>query len=261
MKIVRFSAGVGISLASLVLLTGLVQPNWLAKLNWLVQPVQADRLQSDSYVIQFGNFNTGSGEFNDGDTRLTYTMGQTGAGPFGTYGSTEFFIGSGFQYIYQIQEFGFSIDRAQVDLGELMIGQHSTATNTLTITTRGAGGYSIYAYELHPLQHSNGLDFIPDTTCDGGGCDETTAQVWTDQSVAGFGFNVLSDDAAADFLNTTYFRQFADRSASEEMQAIMTSANIVTNRTGSITYKAGINSNIAAGNYQTGIVYVAVPGY
>ncbi len=223
--------------------------------------VRADRLESDSYVIQFVNFNIGSGKGEGSNYGLTYTIGQTAPGPFGEYGVSNYFIGSGFQYIYQINTFSFTIDRVALDLGELIIGQHSAASNQLTINTRGAGGYTIYAYEEQPLTHRNDVDTIPDTTCDGGGCDQTTAGVWTNPAIAGFGFNVTADDAAADFIDNTYFRQFADDSIGETMQPIMSSNNVAADETGTVTYKAGIDSSIAAGNYQTAIAYVAVPGY
>lgn len=224
-------------------------------------PALADRLESNSYVIQFGNFNVGSGKGSGSNYGLSYTIGQTAPGPFGAYGSSNYFVGSGFQYIYQIQTFGFSIDNVAIDLGELTVGVHNSASNKLMITTRGAGGYTIYAYEQNPLTHSNDTDTIADTTCDAGTCTQAIAGVWTNQNIPGFGFNVVGDDAAADFLDSTYFRQFADDSVAEDMQVIMSNTNIVTNSQGTVTYKVGIDGNVAAGNYQTGVVYVAVPGY
>lgn len=238
----------------LFLVLGLILPARL-------KPAKADRLESDSYVIQFGNFNVGSGGGETTNYGLSYTIGQTAPGPFGQYGSSSYFVGSGFQYIYQIQTFGFRIDETAIDLGELTAGVHNSASNQLTITTRGAGGYTIYAYEEKPLTHSNDSDTIADTTCNAGSCDETIAGVWTDQDVPGFGFNVTGNDAAADFLDGTYFRQFADRSSAEEMQVVMSDADIASAETGTITYQVGIDGNTAAGNYQTGVVFVAVPGY
>jgi len=227
----------------------------------LTSPVWADRLESNSYIIQFGNFNIGSGGGETNNYGLTYTIGQTAPGPFGAYGSSNYFIGSGFQYIYQIQPFGFSIDNVAIDLGELTAGVHNSASNKLTITTRGAGGYTIYAYELSPLTHSNGTNTIPDTTCNAGSCTQAIAGVWTNQDIPGFGFNVVAADAAADFLDSTYFRQFADDSTAEDMQVIMSDTDIANSEEGTITYKVGIDGSTAAGNYQTGVVYVAVPGY
>lgn len=221
----------------------------------------ADELKSDSYVIQFGNFNTTSGQKSSANYSVTDTVGQAGSGPFGQYGSSGYFVGSGFQYIYQIDSFRFSISLNAIDLGTPLPGQHTTGSHNLTISTKGAGGYRIYAYELHRLQTPGAANSIPDTTCNAGTCDQTLAQVWTDQTKPGFGFNMTGSDIAADFIDATYFRQFADNSLSEAMEIIMSSANIANQRQSTVTYKLGVAGDQAAGNYQTGVVYVAVPGY
>jgi len=184
---------------------------------------QADTLNSNSYIIQFGNFNISAGERDSANYNLTDTVGQTAAGPFGQYGSSNYFVGSGFQYIYQIDRFSFTISDMDINLGTLFPGTHNTGTNDLTITTRGAGGYTVYAYELHPLRHTNSLVDIPNTTCDLGTCDETFARQWSNQNIAGFGYNASGSYVPGDFLDGTYFRSFADISNSEEMQVVMSS--------------------------------------
>lgn len=222
---------------------------------------KADTLESDSYVIQFGNFNVTSGQKNSASFNLTDTVGQVGDGPFGQYGSSSYFVGSGFQYIYQIDTFSFVISRTAIDLGELVIGAFSSGSHTLSITTRGAGGYTVYAYELHPLKLATGSDSIPDTTCDSGTCSETTAGVWVTPTIPGFGFNLTGDDIPVDFVNSTYFRQFANQATSEPMQVVMSSTNIANQRQATVTYQAAITGSQAAGSYETAVVYVAVPGY
>ena len=102
---------------------------------------------------------------------------------------------------------------------------------------------------------------IADTTSNTGTCTESAAGVWTDQTKTGFGFNSNGATAPADFVNSTYFRQFADISNSETMRAVMSSSNIANSDSATITYKAGVSGSQAAGNYQTGIAFVAVPGY
>jgi hypothetical protein len=228
----------------------------------MASTVFAERLESDSFIIQFGNFNVTSGEKSSTSYNVTDTVGQTGAGPFGAYGSSDYFVGSGFQYIYQIDTFAFSISDVAIDLGTLTSGAHNTDSNVLTITTRGAGGYTVYAYEQHPLRlSSNDTTIIPDTTCNAGTCNETTAQPWTNTAIAGFGFNASGSTVPADFVNSTYFRQFANQAAAETMQPVMSSTNLGQSDTATITYKAGIAGNQTAGDYATGIVYVAVPGF
>lgn len=224
-------------------------------------PAMAENMTSDSYVIQFGNFNITAGEKNSSGYHLTDTVGQTGAGPFGQYGSSSYFVGSGFQYIYQIDAFKFTISDLSIDLGILTPGVHNIGSHSLAITTRGGYGYTIYAYEIHPLEHSSGLVQINDTTCDAGTCDETTAQTWIDENIPGFGFNINGDDIPSDFTNTNYFRQFADNSTAEPMKVVMSSPNIANNKNATVTYKAGATGSLAAGDYQTGVVYVAVPGF
>lgn len=229
--------------------------------SWFASAAAADELRSDSFVIQFGNFNMTSGEKSSSSYNLTDTVGQTANGPYGQYGSSSYFVGAGFQYIYQIDEFRFSLSRTAIDLGTLTPGVHNTASHTMSISTRGAGGYTVYAYELHPLRHSGGSYTIPDTTCDAGTCTESTAQVWSDQDVAGFGFNMTGQDIPADFVGSTYFRQFANQAGAETMQVVMSANTIASNRSSTVTYKAGVSGSQAAGSYQTGVVFVAVPMY
>jgi hypothetical protein len=229
----------------------------------------AERLESESYIIQFGNFNSGSGRREGTNYNLSYTLGQTAAGPYGDYGSSNYFIGAGFQYIYQIGEFSFTISDIDIELGTLTPNTHHTATNQLTINAKGAGGYQVYAYEQYPLTHHNGSTQIPDTSCDSGTCDQTEAKPWTINSVPGFGFNMQGENVSTDFTSddpdcstdNECFRQFADESSGETMQEIMGTDFIVTDDTGTVTYKLGVSGEQQAGTYQTGIVFIAVPGY
>lgn len=223
--------------------------------------VNAERLESDSYVITFGNFNVSSGEKESTSYTVTDTVGQVGAGPYGEYGTSTYFLGSGFQYIYQIDTFRFQISKTLVALGEIPPLTHVTDSHTLTITTQGAGGYSVYAFEERPLRQVNGSEEIPNTTCNASSCTYSTAGVWDDQSVAGFGYNMSGNDIPAHFINSTYYKSFADKEAAEPMQIVMSSSTIASSRQSTVTYKAGIGSIQASGNYETAVVFVAVPGY
>lgn len=225
---------------------------------YFAQIARADLLESDSYAIQFGNFNITSGEKSSASYNVTDTVGQTSAGP---YNSTNFFVGAGFQYIYQIGNFSFSISDLSIPLGTLTPGVHASDTNTLTISTKGAGGFSVYAYETNPLRLTQGGADIDNTTCDAGTCTFSSAGVWTNQAIPGFGFNATGTTAATDFTNSTYFRPFADAEQSQAMQTVMTSPNIANDETVTVTYKAGIPGDQPAGEYQTSIIYVAVPGF
>lgn len=227
----------------------------------LARPALAERLESDSYVIQFGNFNVTAGEKSNENYKVTDTVGQTGAGPYGQYGVSGYFVGGGFQYIYQIKNFRFSISKLAIDFGTLTPNVHATDSHTLLVNTR-SHGYQVYAYEAHPLEHRDDPGtYIPNTGCNSGTCTNTNAGVWTTQTIPGFGFNVSGDGTPADFVDTTYFRPFADASSAEDMQIVMSSPNIAINESATVTYKAGISNNQAAGEYETYVVYVAVPSY
>ncbi len=227
----------------------------------VVHTAQADRMESDSYVIQFGNFNTSSGEETGSTYNVTHTMGQIAPGPFDQHGSANYYVYSGFQYIYQIHYFGFSISDVDINLGLLTPGIHNTATTSLTVNTRGTGGYDVYAYELWPLRNeADSSKTIVDTSCDVS-CTISSAGVWTDQDNAGFGFNMSGDNIASDFTDSTYFRPFADDSDGDSMQQIMTSNDVTKSDNATVTFKAGITGDEAGGNYHTGIVFIAVPEY
>lgn len=223
--------------------------------------VSAETLQSDTFIIQFGNFNVTSGEKFNENYSVTDTVGQMGAGPYGEIGNSTYFVGSGFQYIYPLERFQFVISKLDINLGQLTAFAHNTDTNTLTITAPTAGGYQIYAYEQHPLKLTNGTATIADTTCNNGDCDETTATLWTNTSVGGFGFNVNGNDAPADFTTSNYFRQFANNATSEPMQVVMSNNGYTVNSSATVTYKAGLFGSEASGTYQTAIIFVAVPSY
>ncbi len=232
----------------------------------------AERLESATYVIQFGNFNMGAGKREGSLYNVSYTLGQTAAGPYGDYGAggSTYFVGAGFQYIYQIGDFAFSISDTDLELGYLVPGIHASAQNTLTISTRGAGGYTVYAYEQHRLAHHGGLDWIPDTECDSGTCAVNLAKPWINESVAGFGYNAQGNTVSDDFTaagnldcssDDECFRPFADASQGGTMQVVMNSDVIARNEQALITYKAGVDASQTSGRYQTGIIYIAVPGY
>lgn len=249
---------------------------------WNASWVKAEEMQSDSYKIQFGNFNMASGQRSSDSYTLSDTMGGLAVGPYGQYGSSSYFIGSGFQYVYQIDYFFFSISKLNINLGELFADSFKTDSHTISVTTNGASGYQLYVFENHPLRLIGAVGPSPstdiqDTTCDLS-CDESVAGMWTDPSKAGFGFNLSAivlpnsslagdtfnigdDDVADDFINSNYFRQFANNEAGESMQAIMGSDNVALESAATVTYKAAMPGNQSAGAYQTSIVFVAVPGY
>lgn len=213
-------------------------------------------LDSPNYKIRLGNFNMTSGTKSSTSYNLTDTVGQIAAEFFS---STGYHVKAGFQYLYTLYDFSFSISSLAINLGSQTPNTFSTSTNTLAVSTPGQG-YSVTVYETTKLTNSAG-NTIPDTTCDAGTCTETTAGTWITPTNNGFGYNASGDDVAADFTGTTVFRPFPDFSASESPATIMTTSEAGKNRIATITYKLSVPSNQATGDYSTEIIYLATPVY
>lgn len=215
-------------------------------------------MNSNSFTIQYNTVNMTGGTKSSSTYNVTDTVGETAPG---RYTGTGFLVRAGFQYVYTIGRFSFQISNTSVNLGTLTPGVFATATTGVTVSAKGAGGYSVTAYENYPLKVPSSGATIPDTTCDSGTCDSVTAAVWTNPVNTGFGFNMTGDDIPAAFVNSTYFRQFANYSANEPPQIIMSSASVGRNRHSVVTYKVAIDGSQASGEYENHITYIATPGY
>lgn len=228
---------------------------------------QGQHFESDSYIIDWGNFNMTSGSKTSGNYHLTDTVGQNAPGQ---YDSNGYILKSGFQYIYeQSNQLSFQIDNLEIAFGTLIPGIGSTLFNTITITTPSGHGYEIYAHQNHPLQ-ANLSNFIPDTLCDNNDCDQSVSGIWTLNTTYGFGFNAIGIDSNSApvgigtsqyFLDSSYFRQFADVSGSETPQVIMSEDLPVSNQSAQVSYKVNISSSQTGGSYQNAIIFTAVPKY
>ncbi len=216
-----------------------------------------ERVESSNYRIIFPNLNSGAGIPSSANYELNSTLGQTAPG---LYSSTGYRVKAGFQYIHSIIPFSFSISDIQINFGTLVPQTPSTDTSTLTVSAGGAGGYSVKAYESSTLKTFNGADEIIDTLCDST-CSETAAGVWTSSTRYGFGFNMTGNDIPADFTNSTYFRQFANRALGENPQIIMSSSNVGRSRTATITYKVNVSGVQPAGVYRNVITFIATPSF
>lgn len=217
----------------------------------------AERMTSDEYVIDFGNFNVTSGEKTSSNYKVTDTIGQIAPGE---YDGTGYVVKAGFQYIYPFRSLSLKISKITIDLGTLTSGSFNTDSHTLIVDTNGAGGYAVRAFEIHPLRLQSGSATIRDTLCDST-CDENTAASWTNASNYGFGFNMSGNDIPADFVSTSYFRQFADLSNSETAKTVMSGTGLSINRNATVTYKAAPEGTQAAGTYETLVTYQLIATY
>jgi len=227
-------------------------------LSILTGRAHAANMSSDSYELQWTNLNMTSGNKSSTNYKVLDTLGQLAPG---RYSSTGYIVRAGFPYIKTIIAFAFTISDLSIDFGTLTADTPSTLTNTLTVSSGGAGGYSVTAFENNPLKLQSSATTIPDTVCDASGCDETTAGVWSSNSIYGFGYNMSGDDIPGAFTDSTYYKQFADNSNSESAQTVMSSNNVGRNRIATVTYKVNVSSIQAAGDYANSITFIATPGY
>lgn len=216
-----------------------------------------ERVESANYRIIFPNFNSGAGIPTSTNFNLNTTIGQNAPG---LYSSAGYRVKAGFQYIKSIIPFSFSISDIQKNFGTLTPNSPSTSSSTIIVSAGGAGGYSVKASENNPLKTADEVNTIIDTLCDTT-CSETTAASWTSTTKYGFGFNMSGNDIPADFTNSNFFRQFSDRSNSEAPAVIMSSSNVGSSRTATITYKVNISEVQPAGIYKNVIMFTAIPSY
>jgi len=225
----------------------------------LAVPAAAVNMRSNSYRVQWGNINIGSGKQNSGSYNVTYTMGQIAPGQFG---ETGYIVRAGFQYIHSIIPFSFSISDLSIAFGSLTPQALTTDTNVLTVGAGGTGGYQVLAYEDHPLRlDTNSNVNIANTVCDNGNGTKTSAEVWQQTSTYGFGFNMSGDDIPTDFTDSTYFRPFADWETDGAGEEVMASSAVTKSSQATVTYQVNVDTTQEAGNYSNAIVYIAVPRY
>lgn len=220
--------------------------------------IHSQHFSSDSYIIDWGNFNMTSGHKSSPSFRLTDTVGQNAPGLSEKNGIR---IKAGFQYIYDtFTQLSFTIDKLNIDFGTLVPGIGVTDTNLLTVTTPSGRGYQIMASENHPLWINSSIS-IPNTSCDSNDCTATFSTPWTGSTKYGFGYNVTGLGATAYFPSSGHFRPFADFSLSQD-SAIIASENLpVKNRQATVTYRVLVSPIQAAGNYENYITYTLVPRY
>jgi len=228
-------------------------------LTFNLSEANAQTMRSDSYEIHMGNLNMTAGKKSSEHYQLSDTVGQTAPG---SYSSSGYKLGAGFWYIKQIIPFSFTISDIDLDFGTLTANTPETLTNILTISAGGAGGYQVTAFENYPPKSASD-NYIPDTLGDDGNASESAASAWIQNTTYGFGFNMSGDDIPADFTDDTYFRQFADPTASppEEPQIVMSSSAVTRESEATASYKLNISGLQAAGRYQNQIIYIATPIY
>lgn len=251
---------------------------------FFIKCARAVNMDSNQFHIQFGTVDIGGQSMSNPaeGTNLTTSLGQTAAGQFQSSG---YIVKAGFQYIYSRIPFTFSVSNIRADLGTLMPNTPSTAAINLSVSFGGAGQYIVTAAETGPFHNFDNVA-IPNTSCDGGAntCSTTLAKPWTSLSAYGFGYSMAGTDIPADFIGSTYYRPFADKSIPQSPAIVMQSTNVTANLTptpnpsltpaplltgtprntthqAAMTFKVNISPLQSAGSYSTVIHFVATPSF
>lgn len=226
-----------------------------------VKQIAAFTMSNTSWIIDFANLNMTSGKPTGTNYKVSNTVGQIAPG---LYTGTNYTVRAGFQYVYSIIPFRFSISGLIIDFGGLTPTNPVTRTNTLSLSVGTANGYNVNAYEDHALLNNGTGNLIPDTTCDSGLCSETTSAAWTSTLTYGFGYrcdNLSGTDCATGFTTSTFYKEFANATYNESPQPVMRGSNVGRNKSVQITYKVNVSGAQPAGEYTNQIIYLAVPTF
>ncbi len=238
----------------------------------LSKPAFADFLYSPNYLIEAPNVNMGSDKYTSptSGTKISSTLGQTAAEKFSSAG---YLVRAGFQYIFSIAPFSFTISSTSIPFGSLTPGTPVTATTNLTVGFSSANGYQVTAREDASLKTLSGTA-IADTSCDSGTpCTISSANTWSSSSTYGFGYNMGSgsypNDIPTDFTSSSKYRPFANLASAENPVNVMFANTTTTpshlykssTRQSTMTFKVNVGPTQTAGTYTTVVRFTATPLY
>jgi len=227
-----------------------------------ISPIRtyAGELSGSGYIIKMGTINIVSGNISGPNIKMNVSVGQTTQGEFETTG---YRIKSGFQYNQSKEPFAFSINTDSVNLGSLIANTFGSSSATLTINGVGVRGYTLKAIENHALQIGDTPANIPDTICDPNEkCTPSNATPWTSTTAYGLGYSLQGDDVdQEDFVDTTYFRPFANNALNQNPATLMSRASFSKKSVATITLRANISPTQNNGLYENSIQFIAIPSY
>jgi hypothetical protein len=190
---------------------------------FLVNCFPAHALNPGSYLFRFKN-----------PLSSTPSSTTTSQIPFNQPSTLNYQLTPGFPEVKIISDFNFTISDISVDFGILTPETPSKRNQTLSVSAPNTRGYSILAYQNHPLQLSS-ANAIPN---------------WTSSDSYGFGYS----------LDNQSFQAFPDQSQNQPPQTII-SSHLATITATIINYQVNIPPTQAAGDYENTIYFLALPAY
>lgn len=151
-----------------------------------------------------------------------------------------------------------------VPFGTLTLNTFKTAAQTLTVSTNAVSGYAVTAIENERLSNlAASPSYIPDTTCDTGGCTQTSSAAWaTAASHPGFGYTVAITNGTPTIAPTApSYQHFPNIAATETPFQIMSNTTVANAQAVDVCYKISVDATQPAGDYENQITYTATASF
>ena len=152
---------------------------------------------------------------------------------------------------------------ASVNFGSLNLSAANNLAQFLECTTNAPNGYTIQTFESAPLSMIGSTATaitIPNTNCQGGSCDYTSAGAWTSFTNSGFGYSlqVGSTSTGATLGITTNGQYKAFGVGYSQAQTILSRTDTPTGIDSAyICYRITVSNQQPAGTYQNEVNFIA----
>lgn len=162
----------------------------------------------------------------------------------------------------KITPFVFTVSKSGSNFGMIEPFKAQSRETDLTVGFAKMGQYQVTAAAETPLVNFNADKIIDNTICSANDkCYKNQAKPWISDKASGFGYNLAGDDIPFDFVNSTYFRPFANKILAESSVVIMSGTIKENQPKAKITQKLIIKIDQQAESYQVVINYTAAPLY
>ncbi len=181
----------------------------------------------------------------------------------GVINGNGFAVEQGFDYIFGLNDFVFSLSPLIIDYGPFSPTNPVTRLQNLSINVGSAFSYAVGATEDHELMLQNGKTIIiPSTTCDDGLCSNEFASGWSNPLTFGFGYSCKAL-AGSDCVikNSGDFMEFPNQIDSDNLENVMSGTGSDKIKKSEIIYKINTATTQPKGLYSNTVTYIAVPGY
>lgn len=155
-----------------------------------------------------------------------------------------------------------TIDSNLIDFGELTPTNPLIRTQIISVTNLLSPLYDLLIYENHPLTNPTG-SFIPNTTCDSGGCTEFTSGVWDSTLTFGLGYrceNIEGYDCENGFNYDQTYKQIPENKDKMSI-SIMEGINDKNSKSINISFKLNTSASQQSGPYTNIVTYTLTPSF